>query len=112
MNSAETTVEVIARAVHAAQKSAPYPWWHVDAEKCRLAPHVAQAVIDALAERGLCIVDAPLKARDRVWIGISTNHATVKSGPMHRVVLDRGTIVGTHEAQFLHRIAAAPTVEG
>jgi hypothetical protein len=44
------TVEQVARAIHEAYVNAPYSWWHVDAEQCRLAPHLARAALSALSD--------------------------------------------------------------
>lgn len=34
----------LAALIHEAHRAAPYPWWHTDADKCRMAQHIAAAV--------------------------------------------------------------------
>lgn len=51
-------VERVARAVHAAQNDAPYPWWHSDPSKCVLSQHVARAALQAMREPTVAMIDA------------------------------------------------------
>lgn len=34
----------LAALIHEAHRTAPYPWWHTDADKCRMAQHIAAVV--------------------------------------------------------------------
>jgi hypothetical protein len=52
-------VQVLARAIHTAHRTAPYPWWHTEESKCRVAPHVAQVALDAIEAAGFVIVPRP-----------------------------------------------------
>jgi hypothetical protein len=50
-------VEEVARAVHEAHNTAPYPWWHTEADKCLVAPHIAAAVIPIVLEAAAKVAD-------------------------------------------------------
>jgi len=71
MTDRSKTLEVMARAAHAAQNNAPYPWWHEDAQKCALAKHVAESILTALQAEGMAVVPG--------WQPIETRPAGMKA---------------------------------
>jgi hypothetical protein len=56
--------ERMARAIHTAHRNAPYPWWHESADKCKMAPHIADAVLATCGLREL--IEAAL-AYHELW---------------------------------------------
>jgi hypothetical protein len=43
-------LEKVARAISAANKAAPFPWWSATPENCRLSAHLARAALTALLD--------------------------------------------------------------